>query len=326
MVARVRRRRITVLSVALVLTGCAGAPSALDPHSPQARHISGLWWLMFVLATTVYLIVGGLVVFTLLRRRRRPVSERMTSRLNLIGGILIPVVILGVVAVFTVRTTNSLVSSPGTVDVRVAGEQWWWRVTYPELGVTTANEIHVPVGESVTVTLTSDNVIHSFWLAQLAGKTDLIPGQVNHLTFTAEEAGTYRGQCAEFCGIEHARMAFVVVADEPSVFDRWVDAQRRIPPSPNEPLASRGQRVFVNGSCAGCHTVAGTSATGTLGPDLSHISSRIGLAAETLSNTPADMTRWLSSTQQVKPGALMPQIDLSADELRALVAYLETLQ
>jgi cytochrome c oxidase subunit II len=320
----VSRRLIPVAGIVLLLCACAGAPSALDPQSPQARHISGLWWLMFGLSAVVYVIVAGLVVFAILRRRRQ-VSERLGHRLILYGGVLIPAAILGVVAVFTVRTTNALVAGPAALEIHVAGEQWWWRVTYPDLGIVTANEIHMPVGKTVDLTLTSNNVIHSFWVPQLGGKTDLVPGQVNHLSFTAERAGTYRGQCAEFCGIEHARMAFQVVVDEPAAFDKWVHGQQGIGQSPADPLAEKGEQVFVNGSCAGCHNVDGTSATGTFGPDLTHVGSRATLAADTLLNTPADMSRWLSKTQEVKPGARMPQIDLTADEVDALVAYLEGL-
>jgi cytochrome c oxidase subunit 2 len=320
------RHRLAPIAAVVVLAGCAGAPSALDTHSPQAGHISGLWWLMLGLATFVYLVVGGMVVIPVLRRRRRDGSERRDQRFIVVGGLVAPAIILAIVGVYTVRTTNALVPGPAAVQVHVAGERWWWRVTYPDLGVTTANEIHVPVGQSVDVTLTSDNVIHSFWVPQLAGKTDLIPGQTNHLSFTADRAGTYRGQCAEFCGLEHARMAFQVVVDEKAAFDQWVAGQRVAAATPTEALARQGEQIFVSSSCAGCHTVAGTPAAGTLGPDLSHVASRSTLAADTLPNTTAGMTQWLGSTQDVKPGALMPQIDLSADELHALVAYLETLR
>jgi cytochrome c oxidase subunit 2 len=320
------RRQIPVVAGAAVLSACAGSPSALDPQSPQARHIGGLWWLMFTMAAVVYVVVAGLVLVAVVRRHRRNTSERLSRRFIVYGGVVVPTVILAVVAVYTVRTTNALVPSPASVQIDVAGEQWWWRVAYPQLGVTTANEIHVPVGRTVEVRLTSENVVHSFWVPQLAGKTDLVPGQVNHLSFTADRTGTYRGQCAEFCGLEHARMAFQIVVDEPAAFDTWVSGQRARPPDPTDPLARHGEDIFVNGSCAGCHAVSGTSANGTLGPDLTHVGSRATLAADTLPNTPADMSRWLSATQVVKPGALMPQLDLSADDLRALVAYLEGLR
>ena len=324
-------RRVGPVAVALVvvmvmpLAACSGSPSALDPHSPGAHHISGLWWLMFVLAVAVYLVVAGLVVVAFVRRRRPP-SERVSRHFILYGGVVVPVVILAVLAVYTVRTTNALVAGPAALQVEVVGEQWWWRVTYPTDGITTANEIHVPVGQPVDVVLTSDNVVHSFWVPQLAGKTDLIPGQTNHLSFTADRAGTYRGQCAEFCGLEHARMAFEVVVDSPTAYAQWVAAQQAVPAPPADALARQGAALFVDGSCAGCHTVAGTTATGTAGPDLTHVGSRRTLAANVLPNTPDGMTRWLAATQDVKPGARMPQLDLSASDVSALVAYLEGLR
>jgi cytochrome c oxidase subunit 2 len=321
-----RRRLAIAVATIAVASACAGSPSTLDPQSPQADHISGLWWLMLALATAAYVVVAGLVVVAILRRRRTTGSERLDRRFIVIGGVVAPAIVLAIVGVYTIRTTNALTPEPAAVQVHVAGERWWWRVSYPNLGITTANEIHVPAGQTVEVTLTSDNVVHSFWVPQLAGKTDLIPGQTNHLSFRADRPGTYRGQCAEFCGLEHALMAFQVVVDEPAAFDQWVTGQRATPPSPNDALARQGQDLFLNSSCAGCHNVAGTAAVGTLGPDLTHVGSRATLAADALPNTTAAMTKWLSSTQDVKPGALMPQLDLSADEVRALAAYLESLR
>jgi len=321
----VKRRFALAATATVLLSACAGSPSALDPQSSQARHISGLWWLMLAMAAVVYLVVSGLVIVAALRRRRA-VSDRLTHRFIVYGGLVVPALILAVVAIYTVRTTNALGATSPALQIDVTGEQWWWRVRYPALGVTTANEIHVPVHALVDVTLTSDNVIHSFWVPQLAGKTDLIPGQVNHLSFAADRTGTYRGQCAEFCGLEHARMAFQVVVDDSAAFNQWVSAQGGTAAVPGQTLSAQGQQIFVNGSCAGCHTVAGTPAAGTLGPDLTHVASRATLAADTLPNTPADMARWLEMTQQVKPGALMPQIDLTPDQVQALVAYLEGLK
>ncbi len=304
----------------------------LDTRAPEAQHIAGLWWLMVVLASAVFVIVTGLVVVALLRRRRGvdvgsgPQDSRRDHRFILVGGLFVPTAILAVVAVFTVRTMNDILPASGVVHIHVAGEQWWWRVDYPDLGVTTANEVHVPVGERVDITLTSDNVIHSFWVPQLNGKADLIPGQTNHLSFTATEAGTYRGQCAEFCGLQHAHMAFLVIAEPPRTFEEWASGQRQPAPAPTDPLAAQGAHILVTTSCAGCHTVAGTSATGTLGPDLTHVGSRTTLASDTLPNDAYGMARWLAHTQLVKPGALMPQLDLSDQEVRALAAYLESLR
>jgi cytochrome c oxidase subunit II len=317
-------------AVVLLLGGCAGSPSMLDPQSPQADHISALWWLMFAMAAAVFLIVTGLVVVAVVRRRRRDAEATTPTRdrrFVVVGGLVVPGVILAVIAVATVRTTNAVLSpAPGTVAIHVEGERWWWRVGYPDLGVTTANEIHVPVGERVDITVTSDNVIHSLWVPQLDGKVDLIPGQTNHLAFTARTAGTFRGQCAEFCGIQHAHMAVQVIAEPRDRFDAWVAAQARPAATPGNEAAQRGQRLVETTSCAGCHRVAGTQADGDAGPDLTHVASRTTIAAGALANTPAEMHRWLAETQQVKPGALMPQLDLSADDIGDLVAYLQELR
>ncbi len=305
----------------------------LDTKAPEAKHISGLWWLMLILATGVFVAVTGLVVVALLRRRRTPAdagaeppSTRRDHRFILVGGLFVPTAILAVVAVYTVRTMNDILPTSGVVHIHVAGERWWWRVDYPDLGITTANEVHVPVGERVDISLTSDNVIHSFWVPQLNGKADLIPGQTNHLSFTATTAGTYRGQCAEFCGLQHAHMAFLVIADPPATFQQWASGQRQPAAAPADPLSAQGAQILATTSCAGCHTVTGTAANGTAGPDLTHVGGRSTLASDTLPNNPDGMSRWLAHTQLVKPGALMPQLDLSDQDVRALTAYLESLR
>ena len=309
----------------------------LDPQSPQARHISGLWWLMFAMAAVIYVVVIALVVVAMVRRRARndqdPMphvddqanNERHDSRFLLYGGLVLPAIVLAVIGVQTVRVSESLGAAPAQVHITVEGEQWWWRIAYPDDGVVTANEIHVPVGEHVDISLRSDNVIHSLWVPQLNGKTDVVPGQTNHLAFTAEAAGTFRGQCAEFCGIEHAKMSFTVVAQEPDEYRAWLAANRAPAATLQTDEQRLGATIFQTQACAGCHTVSGTAANGTLGPDLSHVASRATIGADTLANTPSDMAHWLSATQQVKPGALMPQLDLTDDQIQALVAYLESL-
>jgi cytochrome c oxidase subunit 2 len=326
------------LAGAAVVTSCTSAtPSMLDPKSPQSRHINGLWWLMFAIATAIYIGVIALVAIAALRRRRRdevvdgPVEddrggERRDWKFLVIGGLALPTVVLAVVAVQTVRVSESLGAAPAQVRVDVEGEQWWWRIDYPDDGVVTANEIHVPVGERVDITLRSDNVIHSLWVPQLNGKTDLVPGQLNHLAFTASAVGTYRGQCAEFCGIQHAKMSFTVVVQTPEDYRAWLAANRRPAAAPQSDAERRGAELMTTMSCAGCHRVAGTDAGGTLGPDLTHVGGRATIAADTLANTPAEMAHWLSATQAVKPGALMPQLDLSNDQVADLVAYMEQLR
>src|SRR6185312_15181066 len=207
-----------------------------------------------------------------------------------------PLVILTIIAVQTVRVSNALAPTTASVHVVVDGELWWWRVTYPDDGVVTANEVHVPRGERVDLTLRSDNVIHSFWVPQLAGKTDLVPGQTNHLQFTPTATGTFRGQCAEFCGIQHAKMALTVVVDDPATYQRWLAANKAAAAAPQTDAQRTGQQLLTTLACAGCHTVSGTAANGTLGPDLSHVAGRSAIAAETLPTDTAGLTRWLKDT------------------------------
>ncbi len=328
-----------------LLWGCgSSSPSTVDPHSPEASHIAGLFWLMLWMSVGIYVLVLGFVVVSFRARqstsRERgsvggawdvpPIGDvsdrRRSARFIIGGGLALPIVVLIVVGVATVRTTNAVRSGPSVVKIDVQAERWWWRLTYPDNGVVTANEIHVPVGESVELTLTSDNVIHSVWVPELNGKTDVIPGQTNHMTFTADAPGTYRGQCAEFCGIGHALMAFVVIADLPADYARWLAANEAPAVAPSAGAVARGASFLASSSCAGCHNIAGTAAVGTLGPDLTHFGSRTSIGADTLPNTPGDLSHWLADTQGVKRGALMPQIDLTDAQINDLVAYLESLK
>lgn len=330
------------------LWGCASSSqSAVDPHSPEASHIAGLFWLMLWLAVGIYAVVLVLVVVSLRTKRRsdaavRPTSaavdgwatppsgdtadSRRVTRFIIGGGLVLPVVVLIVVGIATVRTTNAVQRRAAVVKIDVEAERWWWRLTYPDDHVVTANEIHVPVGAPVDLTLTSDDVIHSIWVPELNGKTDVIPGQTNHMTFTADAPGTYRGQCAEFCGIGHALMAFVVIVDSPADYSQWLLTNSAPASTTPAGAAEQGSELFASSSCAGCHTVAGTAAVGTIGPDLTHFGSRTTIAAVTLPNTPSDLAHWLADTQGVKRGALMPQIDLTGAQIAQLVAYLESLK
>ncbi len=343
MTRRSRRFAGVPLPLALVLTvsACGDSPSITTGGSPQARHIAGSWWLLLWLATGVYVIVGTLVVVASVRRaRRRSGGEQadrgqqdapaVDNRFILIGGLIVPVVILGVVAVDTVRVANRIAPAAAAPDapvqIRVEGERWWWRVEYPDEGVVTANEIHVPIGEEVDITLVSDNVIHSLWIPQLNGKQDMIPGQVNHLRFTADREGTFLGRCAEFCGVQHAHMQFQVHAESPARYDAWLRANGADATSVAGDAARTGRTFFETSSCAGCHTVRGTSANGTAGPDLTHVGSRATLAAGSLPNTAAGMEEWLAHTQSVKPGSLMPQVPLTTAQIESLVAFLRGLQ
>lgn len=329
-----RAKAAIALGLALGLTACSrSSPSVLDPHAPEARRIAGVWWLMFALSAAVYVVVAAFIVISIVRgRRARPASEEAKDPKDdtfiWFGGIVAPVVILAVLAVVTITTTQALRKPErGELRIEVVGKRWWWDVRYPDSGVTTASEIHVPVGRPVDIELTSDNVVHSFWVPELAGKVDTIPGQRNHLRIRATEAGTFRGECAEYCGIQHAHMNLVVIADEPVDFDRWLARRRAgagLTPSSEE--AARGEVVFTREACAGCHAVKGTQATGRIGPDLSDFGSRKSIGSMTVPNTRSNLARWITDPESLKPGNLMPPTSLSADDLAAITAYLDGLQ
>jgi cytochrome c oxidase subunit II len=306
------------------LAGCGrGSPSALDPDGAASRHVASLWWLLLAMGTVVYVVVAGLIVASWRRRAGRLDVNRFVA----VGGVAVPAVILAVVGVQTVRVTGQVFADQGRrADVVVEGEQWWWRVSYPGTDVVTANAVHIPTGRPVTVELRSDDVIHSFWVPQLAPKVDMIPGQRNQIVLDARRPGTYKGQCAEFCGLQHAHMRFVVVAQTPADYRAWLDARRRAPaPPPAGSEAARGADVLLEEACSGCHRVAGTEATATVGPDLSDMGSRPTLGAGTAANDPTTLARWLQDAPALKPGVKMPPIQLSESDTRALVAYLDSL-
>jgi cytochrome c oxidase subunit 2 len=212
----------------------------------------------------------------------------------------------------------------------VTGYQWWWLVEYPDTlpqnRVTTANEIHVPVGEPVVLLLSTRDVIHSVWVPSLGGKKDLVPGYTQSMWFQADTAGVYRGQCAEFCGLQHAKMGLVVVAEPREQFERWLAASRRPAPPPADSLVKRGETVFMTASCVMCHAIQGTPAGSRAGPDLTHVGSRRTLGAATLDNTPDNLARWIANPQRIKPGTRMPPHEFTREEMDALVAYLRSLR
>jgi cytochrome c oxidase subunit 2 len=234
------------------------------------------------------------------------------------------------VDVSTARTM-SRVGGEKPLRIDVVGHQWWWSVKYPDTAnpqniIETANEIHVPVGRAVFIKMTSDDVIHSFWAPNLDGKKDLIPGHETRTWFRADSAGVYRGQCAEFCGHEHAKMAFFIVAEPRAQFEQWFQSQKSEASTPGDSLAREGQRIFLSGSCAMCHAISGTSAGSHFGPDLTHLASRRTIAAGALPNNEGNLAAWILDPQSIKPGTKMPASQLDPKSLRALVAYLRTLK
>jgi cytochrome c oxidase subunit 2 len=329
MTPRARRLALTTAAASVLLAAGAcgsGSPSALDPKGPAAERIAGVWWLMLGLAVVVYVVVTALILVASLRRRREEGRGLDENRFIWWGGVILPTIVLVGLGVVTVTATADLRQAvDGALRIEVEGYKWWWEARYPDTGFVTANEIHIPVGQPVELELTSADVIHSFWVPQLAGKVDLVPGQSNILRVQADEPGEYRGQCAEYCGLQHGRMAFLVIADPPEEFERWRESHRRAP-EPAGDLAVEGEEVFLSSSCAGCHAVRGTSAQGQLGPDLSDFGSRRTIGALTVENNRENLTQWMVDAQAVKPGNLMPPVSLDPVELEALIAYMESLR
>jgi cytochrome c oxidase subunit II len=303
--------------------------STLDPQGPGAAQIATLWWVVLGLGAAVYLVVLGLFLFALWRGQQPPspgpAQARRDTRLIVWGGIILPALVLVVLFVFTANTLRALSTTPvlgQELVIQVVGRQWWWEIRYPQQGIETANELHLPAGQPVKIELLAQDVIHSFWVPQLQGKLDMIPGQVNELWLQADQVGEYGGLCAEFCGMQHAKMAFRVVAQTPAEFATWLDQQAQPAATPINAQEQRGQAIFLTTNCAYCHTLRGTSATGKLGPDLTHLASRRTLAAATLPNNLENLSSWITDPQHVKPGNLMPATALPSEDLLALLAYL----
>ncbi|MEZ5234186.1 MAG: cytochrome c oxidase subunit II [Acidimicrobiales bacterium] len=330
-------RGATVVVLWLLLTACAGEAGAWQPRSRQASIVLWLFWVMLGLAAVVFVLVVALLVRA--ARAGDPAgvagdageqaAERRARRLVLGGGVLLPVVVLVPLSIATLTVAASLSHrvGPPALPIEVIGHQYWWEIRYPDHGVVTANEIHIPVGTPVELTLTTEDVIHSVWVPQLSGKVDMIPGEVTELRFEADTAGTYLGQCAELCGLQHARMRLHVVAEPLDRFEAWV-ARQAEPAAAPEPgsRAEAGAEVFVEAGCAACHTVRGTGAAGELGPDLTHVADRLYLGAGTLRNDRGQLAGWVANPHASKPGALMPPSSLEPEELLAVVDYLETLR
>jgi cytochrome c oxidase subunit 2 len=301
-----------------------------------------LWRIFLFLTTAVFAAVLVALIFAIRRAPRADelvppdlsTVNRPEPRLRRSVGTAVTLAILGLLvllaaSVFTDRALARM-SLKDAVNIEVTAYQWWWNVEYHEGPVnetfTTANEIHVPVGRPVVVTLKGGDVIHSLWVPSLAGKRDLIPGRTATIAFQADHPGVYRGQCAEFCGFQHAFMAFEVHAQEPAEYEAWRQAQLKPAPEPTDPQAQRGKQLFQSIQCAMCHTVQGTIAQAHNAPDLTHLASRRTIAAGTLPNTRANLASWIMDPQKHKPGTNMPSNPLSGEDLDALVAYLETLK
>jgi cytochrome c oxidase subunit 2 len=319
------RATLLVPPLVLALAGCGGNQNTLDPAGDPERSIAQLFWVMFGVA-----IVGfGLIVLLLFLgwwRRERPDlpggrGERTATRIVLGFGVALPIVLLTALFIwsdfFVMRSTAAPAKGSTALTIHVTGHQWWWEVRYAGSTAVTANEIHIPTDTRVEVVLTTADVIHSFWVPQLNRKADMIPGSANRLLLVADRPGIYRGQCAEFCGLQHANMAVEVVAQPKAAFDAWLARNAR--------PAAHGNALFAE-NCSGCHEIRGTTAHATVGPDLTHFASRRTIAAVTMPNTPENLRDWLRDPQHAKPGNLMPKLELGDTDWDALQRYLESLR
>ena len=332
--------RLTLVSSVVLLAGCEGVQSALDPKGPDSAALAWLiWFFTWVSAAIFALVMLALLAAVLWRRRAPPPVDPLAtdSRKDRRAGFVVGGAVGATVLILLLLTgisffTQQALTAPQQDElvIRVTGHQWWWDVRYEDpvasQTFTTANEIHIPTGRPVVLKLTSRDVIHSFWVPNLTGKKDLIPGYTAETWLQADAPGVYRGQCAEFCGHQHAKMAMEIVAHPPAEYERWASEQRTPAAAPADSLHAAGQQVFMTGSCALCHTIAGTRAGGRVGPDLTHLASRRTIAAGTLPNTRGHLAGWILDPQRIKPGAYMPANGLEPAQLDALLAYLTSLR
>jgi cytochrome c oxidase subunit 2 len=322
--------------------GLARSPTNIfDPAATPAHAIFGLSMLVLSVTLAIFLIVGGLLLYVVIRYRQRPAdSQREPAQIYGSNQIelswtVIPILIVVMLFLTTTRVILETQAAPkpsGALDVTVIGHQFWWEYRYPKLGVVTANELHVPVSDPARPTptylaLSSADTDHSFWVPRLAGKTDLIPNRRNTMWIDPQKPGLYLGQCAQYCGTQHALMLLRVYAQSPEDFAAWIKQQQR--PAETDvsanPAAAEGQTVFMHSACINCHSIAGTVATGRFGPDLTHLASRDTIASGAVQNTPQNLRQWVADPNSIKPGALMPSMHLSDHDLDVITAYMTTL-
>jgi cytochrome c oxidase subunit 2 len=331
------------ISASFILSGCRGAQSALDAGGIQSERLENLWWIFFYICAAVYLIVMAVLLAAWYRTKKvdaeteaeialSPEREKRLSN-TVKGAVAASLIALFALMITSFRTgsaINSLSQAPDHLSIKIKGHQWWWEVEYqgatPSENVTTANEIHIPVGRPIRLELESNDVIHSFWLPNLHGKKDLVPNYPTVFYFQADKPGTYSGQCAEYCGYQHAKMRFIVVAEAEEEFNNWIKAQQQSSVQPTTDLQKRGQEIFLTSVCTQCHTIQGTIAGGKVGPNLTHVTSRQYIAAGSLQNTREHLENWVTDPQKIKPGIRMPMNNYSKEDLQALIEYLESLK
>ena len=333
-------RSLCSFALIVCLTGCAGVQNALGGDGAEGARFINLFTVFTVISTIMYLLIAGALLFALSRRQRpeHTVENRRHHQTSIIvkpalvgwlALVLVGLTALTIASFFTDRSNAADARKPALL-VKITANQWWWDVEYspgnPSQTVRTANEIHLPLGVPVHVRLNSNDVIHSFWVPNLAGKQDLIPGRTTDLYLLARKAGLYRGQCAEFCGVQHARMALDVTVESKADFQRWYAAQLKSAAAPATPLELAGYRYVTTRECSACHNISGTPAGGQVAPDLTHFASRRSIAAGTLPMGKGNLYGWVADPQSQKPGSHMPTVGLEPNELHAVVAYLERLK
>ena len=343
-------RNLASLPLFLALTGCRTALSTYNPHGPAANRIASLSWLMTILFLVISLVMWILFAYAFYRRRgtlaeHAPIESEGGEMWIAIGGLIVPFIVLtalfvaglsllsdfpihGAEANALSRTQMAQSMKP---NILVIGHQWWWEIRYlnddPAKEFTTADELHLPAGQPVNIEVESADVIHSFWIPALNGKIDMIPGQPNYIRVLASQPGTYAGQCATYCGVEHALMRLLAVVQTPANYQAWLESQRKPAAEPTTPQAKAGEQIFEGSPCIACHTVRGTDAFGVVGPDLTHIGSRKMLASDVYPNNSAYLEAWITNAQSLKPGSAMPNLpQFSGVQLTELVAYLRQLK
>jgi len=335
--------RNSVIALAIALNACSGIQSALDPKGPKAAGVLHLTWFLVGTATVVYVVVVAMLFYVLRRGSRSSVDldhelgteiiehDRGMKTWVVAGTVLTTIILIGFVFV-DLSTARSLSTVGGAEPLRidVVGHQWWWEVKYPDPDpqndIETANEIHVPVGRAVLIKMKSGDVIHSFWAPNVQGKRDLMPGYDTDVMMQVDKPGRWRGQCAEYCGLQHAHMSFYMVAESMSDFDKWLASQSQSAVQPTDSQTAHGQQVFLSHACIMCHAIGGTTAGSRVGPDLTHLASRSTIAAGMLPNTRGNLAGWILNPQSVKPGCRMPPNPMPGQDLQDLLAYLETLR
>jgi cytochrome c oxidase subunit 2 len=335
---RAARKTVLLLLPVLLLGGCSGWQSVMDPKGPHAKHLADLIWFFTAFCSVVWLAVMAVLVVALLRRAPvrpdplvlAPATERRSLLFVGSAAAATLLAVIGLTVLSYVSQGQLFAKENAAVTLKVTGHQWWWDVVYegdtPDQTIRTANEIHVPVGQPVSVKLAASDVIHSFWVPSLTGKQDLIPGQDNEIQFTAGREGVYRGQCAEFCGWQHAHMGLMVLALPLSDFKNWQAAQHAPAASPQDAASVKGGAIFQQKACALCHTIRGTPAGSLVGPDLTHFASRKSIASATLPMSRGNIAAWIVDPQGIKPGVNMPDVPLAPDEVDPLVSYLAGLK